>query len=181
MSYRRRILLINKKFQLKFSFFVTSWTLVLSLVFPSILYGTIEAFTRVLEKKIDLPTLQVIRNLQAETMTAIVLFLIVFMATIFLISIFLSHRIAGPIFRIQSALERWPRGSIEKDVKLRKYDHFIELANSYNAAANQVTNVRNQINVTAEKLQKISAELDPKHRSQIQDLASDLLSAFQKK
>jgi methyl-accepting chemotaxis protein len=181
MKHRRRILLINRKFQLKFSFFVCSWVLVLSLVFPAVLYGTVEALARMLASKVDTNTLKVIENFQAETMTAMILFMVVFALTIFLISLFVSHRIAGPVYRIQLALERMARGNIEKDIKLRKADHFNDLADSYNRAALQVLAAKALVSVNAEKLQTIAPELDPKHRSQVNDIASELQCIFQKK
>ena len=153
----------------------------LSLVFPTILYNMVEAFTRILAKRLEPTTIQVIENFKAETITVMVLFMIVFLVTIFLISLFLSHRIAGPVYRIQSALDRWSRGNIEKDVKLRRFDHFPELADAYNQAAAQVVGVKTQVQSAADKLQELSESLDVKHKTQVQDIASELKCVFQKR
>lgn len=180
MKHRRRILLIDREFQLKFSFFVTSWVLVLSVVFPSILYSSIETFLRILSRKVDPTTLQGIQNFQAELVTAIVLFMIVISVTIFLIAMYVSHRVAGPVYKIKTALARWKRGNVEEEIVLRKSDHFKDLADSYNIAAKRHLEMKAEINTACEKLQKLSAELEPKHKNQVKEIIADL-SCFTKK
>lgn len=148
--------------------------MILALVFPSVIYSSIDAFARIVSKKVDATTLLAVQNFQAEMITVTTIFMIVFGVTIFLISLFLSHRIAGPVYRVQSALDRWKRGNVERNITLRKFDHFEDLAATYNEAADQVFKLREQANISAEKLEKISEELEPKHKAQLKELIGEL-------
>jgi methyl-accepting chemotaxis protein len=47
-------------------------------------------------------------------------------------SIFLSHRIAGPIFKIKSVIDQIASGKTPQKFYLRKHDEFKELAESVN-------------------------------------------------
>jgi signal transduction histidine kinase len=47
-------------------------------------------------------------------------------------SIFLSHKIAGPIYKIKTVIDKMASGSMPSKVFLRKNDEFKELADSVN-------------------------------------------------
>ncbi len=46
--------------------------------------------------------------------------------------IFLSHRIAGPLYRFENILDSIKKGDLTQRFKLRENDQFVELANSIN-------------------------------------------------
>jgi len=46
--------------------------------------------------------------------------------------IFLSHRIAGPLYRFENILDAIKKGDLTQRFKLRENDQFVELANSIN-------------------------------------------------
>lgn len=50
------------------------------------------------------------------------------LAAVFVYTLILSHRIAGPIYRINSVLQTMLKGEYPKSVPLRKGDHFHQTA-----------------------------------------------------
>jgi methyl-accepting chemotaxis protein len=48
------------------------------------------------------------------------------------VSVFLSHRIAGPIYRVRDSIRRVVRGDLSFRVNLRRLDHFKNLARDFN-------------------------------------------------
>ena len=49
-----------------------------------------------------------------------------------IISVFLSHRIAGPIYKFEQTIKECASGENVKEIKLRKGDEFYELASAIN-------------------------------------------------
>jgi methyl-accepting chemotaxis protein len=96
-------------------------------------------------------------------------------------SIFISHRIAGPIYRIEKALERWKNGNVEANLQLRTGDEFQNLADAYNKAAAEFVKLRNQIRVTSVQLETFAQDLEPKHRAQMKEIIGELECHIEKK
>ena len=57
---------------------------------------------------------------------------------VFLYTLVFSHRIAGPIYRINKAIEMMLRGECPKRITLRKGDHFQETAELLERLAQQI-------------------------------------------
>ena len=72
------------------------------------------------------------------------------LAVTFLISIFLSHRIAGPVYRMRKVFEAARSGPLPQSVKFRKDDHFNELAQEYNLLAIHVKEILGKAEKVAE-------------------------------
>jgi methyl-accepting chemotaxis protein len=170
MQHRRRILLINRKFQLKFTLFVFTWVLIISLALPLSLKTGLKQLLETLAPKIPIEALHQIEHFHDQIFAVYSVAALVAASILFWLCFLLSHRIAGPIYRIQIALERWTRGNIERNLKLRKHDHFKELADAYNGAAAEYSDFRNQVRVSCDQLELISRDLELKHRTQIQDI-----------
>jgi methyl-accepting chemotaxis protein len=132
MAYKRSILLINRPFQIKFSFYVCSWILALSLIYPWIIYNQLEQFLRYVALDPLGPELSKLHSIRNEMLGLIVALQVVFMLTISVVSVILSHRIAGPIYKMTQFFSKVVQGSIAERISFRKADHFQELAGSYN-------------------------------------------------
>lgn len=74
-----------------------------------------------------------------------------------LIGVFLSHRIAGPIYRIERFLGSMAAGDLSERITLRKYDELTTLAGGINRLADSLVSV---INGQKERVSKVSAELE---------------------
>ncbi|MCG6880458.1 MAG: hypothetical protein LJE96_15090 [Deltaproteobacteria bacterium] len=78
----------------------------------------------------------VIRNtadaiLPTVIMTNVITLVVIAFATVVVV-LFISHKIAGPLFRFEQDLEEIGRGNLKKKVRLRKKDQFTGLSNSLN-------------------------------------------------
>jgi len=134
MAYQRRLLLINKPFQLRFAFFVVSWMIALSVTYPLIIFELFEMMGRLLTKLAVDPTIgQQILSKKTEVTALLVLLQLAVMSVMFLVSIFLSHRIAGPIYKLSKSMELARDGKLEGPIYFRKNDHFQEVADLFNA------------------------------------------------
>jgi methyl-accepting chemotaxis protein len=132
MAYKRSILLINRPFQLRFTFYVCSWIIALSLIYPWIIYNQLEQFLRYVALDPLGPQLSKLQSIRSEMLGLIVTLQVVFMLTISVVSVILSHRIAGPLYKLSQFFSKVTQGSIAERLTFRKADHFQELASDYN-------------------------------------------------
>ncbi|RJP61685.1 MAG: HAMP domain-containing protein [Candidatus Auribacter fodinae] len=72
------------------------------------------------------------------------------------LSLFASHRIAGPIFRLNSSLKKLTKGELKERVSFRKNDYFQEVAANFNSLAEALeTKVVNEQEKIAEMEHKV--------------------------
>ena len=145
MSHKRRNFLINPRFQLTFALFMGSWIIGLSIVFGLTLN---EAFSVIADQAIRDPQGPEVAQILAaknELFRNLYLFEAGFVLLIFVLGIFLSHRVAGPIYKLnQYLLEAAKTGRLKPGLKFRSGDHFHELADSYNAMVAAVEGARKE-------------------------------------
>jgi len=79
--------------------------------------------------------------------------LFIFLILIGLLSLFLSHRIAGPIYRFQEILQEAEKGNLSQAVHLRKTDEFKELSKDFNLFLKNLSSQFNEIKSLANTLQ----------------------------
>ncbi len=176
MRQRRNVLLVNRGFQIKYSFFVVSWILALSAVYPMITHTLFEyfiAFARSSTPNIDVETL---RSVKSEFLRLLILLHVVFMGVIFLISLFMSHKIAGPIYKLRKFIETAKTGNYESTGTFRKSDHFQELADDFN---DLLADIRARKEQTRTKLEEVAGKLDrlASDKRELAELASQIRSA----
>lgn len=140
-KYRRSIFLINKKFQLRFSLYVCSWLFALSLVYPLIISNLFDYFIRYAALDPNGPALTTLEQTRAELMWLLVFLQIVFLAVTFLISIFMSHRIAGPLYKLKKFFEEVRGGKLRQDLYFRENDHFQDLAKEFNGMVGGIRDI----------------------------------------
>ena len=159
MPKRRRIFLINKNFQYRFTLYVCSWLIALSLVYPLIINSLFEYFMRYLQADPLGPEIAQIDAIKSE----IIAFLAILQATMIgmavFISIFMSHRIAGPLYKLKKFFEEAAAGNLEQVITFRKGDYFKELATSYNE---MMESIRNRV---AKKNQALQAAIESVEKS----------------
>ena len=131
MRYKRTIFLIDKKFQIRFSLFVCSWLFVLSLVYPYIIKSVFDYFFQYLALEPHGPQLSALQKTRHEMLLLLVVMQWLFMAITFIICIFISHRIAGPLFKLKRFMLQVGQGRFES-LRFRETDHFKDVAVDYN-------------------------------------------------
>jgi len=132
---RRKVILINPRFQVMFM----SYMVVMTAVAIGIFYGANVYFFnefRQMGMALGLPGDHVFFQFLTEQRTRMnVIFgvgsLCAFGA-LSLSGLFLSHRVAGPLYRLNKHMKDVAAGRTLRDVKFRKKDFFPELADSYN-------------------------------------------------
>lgn len=177
--YKRKIILINKSFQLKMSFILTSWILALAFIYPSIVFFIFER----LAESITHPRLEEVSLLIQEQNEIIfsrtILLYICFGVLTFLLSLFVSHKIAGPLYKLNNAMNAVTEGSQDQKIFFRNSDYFKELAESFNQMLDKVlsgnTNIKNNsFNAHINNLENIHDSLSEDQKKVIDALLVDL-------
>jgi len=139
MKHKRRNFLINPSFQLRFALYISSWMMGLSLMFLLILD---EAFTMISDLLIRDPRGPEVAQVLAakhELFRSLYFIEAGFVLLVFVLSVFVSHRIAGPLYKLNRYMRDGAKnGRLLGDLHFRSGDHFRELAESYNAMASAV-------------------------------------------
>lgn len=135
-SYKRRIYLIDRPFQFRFILYNVFVAIIVSLIY----YAANQYFfwkLASLGRAAGLPTNHVFFEFigqQTGLMNRV--FFITGLATttlLFIHGIFMSHKIAGPIYRMRQHLLGIAGGKKPSPVRFRKGDYFPELADAFNA------------------------------------------------
>ena len=135
MKNNRKVYLINPRFQLR----ITTYFILLALINILVFYGCVYYFFDIFSSKgieIGLPENHVFFMFiedQVSQMTSI--FIVMSILTIFILliaGIFISHRIAGPMYRLNMDLRGMAEKKELKMLKFRKKDFFQEIPEAFN-------------------------------------------------
>lgn len=183
--YRRRIFLINKKFQLRFAFYVCSFLFALSFAYPLIISNTFDFFIKSMAADPSAPAVAYLEETRRELLSMLVLMEGVFLSLAFLISIFLSHRVAGPLYKLGRYFREAKDGNIEQKLFFRKNDYFQELVGDYNGMMESIqkrvqspSNAAQTIGQVMPILEKASAKADPQTRVELESALTVLRKAL---
>lgn len=137
--FRRYKKIIQPRRQLKLACFVVLFLLLYSLMFGIATYYPLGAE---LEKAAYLEdqarVASVILGLEKTVWPALILVLVL----AFIGTIFFSHRVVGPIYCLERALQEIVRGNLKERIRLRKTDEFKEIETMVNNLANYLENVQ---------------------------------------
>ncbi|MFN8369365.1 MAG: hypothetical protein U0T83_01935 [Bacteriovoracaceae bacterium] len=132
---KRSIYLVDKAFQMKFAGFVCTFVLLCSIVYPLTIYELFNSFIANTANTIP-------ANVMTETRTKLIISLIVyqcgFTAIVFIVSIFQSHKIAGPLYKLKKYFLLLKSGEKVNELHFRKGDNFKELADLFNDAVGHI-------------------------------------------
>lgn len=129
--YKRRIYLINPKFQLKFSLYVCIILFISSLIYPVTIYDLMSNFSTYLAKYSP-ASIETFNNQKENLIFILVLWQLGFTSLVFIICIFFSHKIAGPLYKTTKYLSEIRSEQNIKKLFFRKGDYFQELATEFN-------------------------------------------------
>ncbi len=131
LAIKRSIYLINPKFQIKFSLFVCSLIFVSSLIYPFTIY---ELVNSMLAHKAFHASKEFLQASRLKLILTLFAYQFGFISIVFIICIFQSHKIAGPLYKIRQFLGKIKNGEVPGKIFFRKGDHFHELATDLNDA-----------------------------------------------
>lgn len=126
-AYKRTIFVINPKFQYKFSLMMCSIVFIGSLIYPFTIY---ELYEKII-------AMQPQNAMELESNRSYLLMLLAsmefaFLGIVFVICIFLSHKIAGPMYKLQNHLKNLRETGDVHPVFFRNGDNFHEIADEVN-------------------------------------------------
>jgi hypothetical protein len=96
---------------------------------------------------------------------------VVFLVVTFLISVFVSHRIAGPLFKLSQWMQVGRAGALRPDLYFRKADYFKEIATEYNL---MVSGVLSRVDRNLSQLEELANRADGKVRTDLSMVIADL-------
>lgn len=164
---KRRIIVIKKSLQLRFAFIAFFAVLVATALVGWDIYYTINI--RMVEDFGVSPdfgiALQWINHL-------IMAKLILYSILIFIISFFISHKFAGPLFRFEQSCEEVGDGNLTYRVCLRKTDELVDLQDKFNLMVDSLQSKVQRIEQLSEKIG------DSNGNSGIKELRSEINKQF---
>jgi methyl-accepting chemotaxis protein len=155
MKKRRNVLLINPQFQFRFMLYVVSFLLALSFIYPLVIDGLFDHFTRLLVERGMSSDLQTIQSTRQDVFWLLIGVQGTFLLLASFVSFFISHRIAGPIYKLKQTMDAAREGAINRNLVFRKKDHFQEITESYNALMASLAG-----DVNLERVSNVIAQLE---------------------
>jgi len=150
--YRRRQFFVKKEYQfkfiLKFCFIVLAGSIISTLLIFFFSRGTLTSSFENSRLVVENTALAI---LPAIIYTNIITLFMISLATIVAV-LFLSHKIAGPMFRFEKELREIGEGDLTKIIRLRKNDQIKDMAESLNEMTSKIHGKLNDIQGDIERL-----------------------------
>lgn len=121
--YKRSIFLVNPTFQLSFSLIVCSIIFISSLIYPIIL---MDFFTSIGTRFPELAGNM--KMAQNDLLIFLATIQFIFIAMVFIMFIFMTHKIAGPMHKLKNHLANIRQGQPITPLTFRNGDHFHDVA-----------------------------------------------------
>lgn len=136
-GYKRRTYLINPEFQIKFSLYVCGLVFISSIIYPLTIYDLITNFIGFVASK-NPEVANQLASKRSNLITILSLWQVGFTALVFIVCIFFSHKIAGPMYKLQKFLQAKRDGVDNGKLFFRKGDYFQEIADDFNDTFNEM-------------------------------------------
>ncbi len=121
--YKRSTFLINPPFQLKFSLIVCSIIFLSTLVYPVIIFDFFSLFVAQ-----NPSAVQNVVNTQRNLIIFLFVIQVIITALVFIVFIFLTHKIAGPMYKLKNHLASIREGNPITTLTFRNGDYFPDVA-----------------------------------------------------
>lgn len=151
--YKRHIYIIDRKFQFKYLF------IILSMIFVSVAAVSFVTFyviwDNVIKEFFFIPEASVklgdifVRTSVISAATGVIL-----LAVFGIAGIFISHKIAGPIYRVERVADELKKGNLDVKVRFRKDDDLQELADSLNK---MIDGIKGMVSEDKEIIRRLTA------------------------
>lgn len=179
---RRRIYLIKTKLQLKYAGIILMFMFVTAWIVGSTVYYT--GWLLMGEKLANVyPQGRLVSIMRVIDLT-LILRLLLLTPLVVLLSIFLSHKIAGPLYRVERFIKGVARGDLSAKLRLRKGDELQELAEAINDMTDDLKNrvkklkgISNMAGLELERLRRILGKELPDIKvvkSEVDELAKSI-------
>lgn len=121
--YKRSVFLINPAFQLRFSLIVCSVIVISTLIYPVIIYDFFQLITA------SVPNLSSnVLSAQQDLVFYLIIIQVVITLLVFILFIFATHKIAGPMYKLKNHLAAIREGGEITPLHFRNGDYFHDVA-----------------------------------------------------
>ena len=181
---RRRNYFVDKSFQTRFILGFIVPVVVTALVCAVIVYHfSSQSVTTVFENSrlvIKAGTEFILPGLILSTLISVI---IVGIATA-IIMLFSSHRIAGPLYKLEKSLEKLTKGDFSFDIHFRRWDEEKKLATAFNKTSQGLNDMvgdvkreANQLNSTVSEVESLIKDLPKEFQETLKESAQKLEGA----
>jgi methyl-accepting chemotaxis protein len=177
-AYSRRNYYIDKDFQTKFIMKFCGLVVLGAVVTMVLLYLFARQATTVaiVQSRITVRT-------TADFLVPIMLQTVVIVTAVVsvaaaVVTLFVSHKIAGPLYRFKQTFKELASGNFSNQVRLRKGDQLVEVAGDFN---HMIASVRSQILTARSNLDSVQADLDAISEFNVEDSKRHQFLALKKK
>ncbi|MFY7992556.1 MAG: hypothetical protein ACOVP4_04610 [Bacteriovoracaceae bacterium] len=122
-AYKRSIFLVDPKFQVRFSLTVASLVFLTSLIYPIIFMDFINEIAKLTPALTE--QLQVSRN---QLVLFLMIIQMILTLIVFIIFIFMTHKVAGPMYKLKTHLNGIREGENISPLRFRSGDYFQDVA-----------------------------------------------------
>lgn len=175
--YKRRVYLIDREFQARFILKFCALVAAGGLLFMGILYFSVMQSTAV-----SIVNSRVVVRTTADLIlpiliqTVIIVTVVVSLATI-LVTLFVSHKIAGPLYRFRRVMQELERGNFSSDFHIRQPDQLQELAKAFNS---MIKKMREELGQLKENSVSLKGKLESLSEHEISEVKRPILAELKK-
>ena len=168
---RRKVILINRPFQIRVALYVCVWLLAVFFVYPLILDNLFEFIVSYVRQDPHGPPLVGVFEARTELIRLLIVSQLGFLFLTFIVSLLLAHRIAGPVYKLSLFLDRVREGDLSQRLVLRKSDHFRELESHFNG---MTASLRSRMNSIASRIEHAAGQNPEAARAELKALATEI-------
>lgn len=184
-GYKRRIYIINPGFQLKFSLLVSFVIFLSSVIYPLTIHTLITSIVDNIASTSPELSAQ-LTDKKSSLIVILVLWQLGFTLLAFITCIFMTHRVAGPLYKLQKYLSSIRDGQFNGKLFFRKGDYFQEVAEDINETFDSIQETyRNdfvylsEVNVYLNNLSLVVPDDKKVVLKEITDKLSEIQNRFQ--
>lgn len=178
MGHKRRIYLVNPKFQLKFSLYVCLLMFISSIIYPISIYDIMTTCINGLTEKFPELSKAYVEKRQALVIV-LCLWQLGFTALSFIICIFFSHKIAGPLYKLKKFIINIREDKTQDKLYFRKGDYFPEMADEFNDSISHIRKNYKKANIYLNEvnsyLNKVSENISEDKKIFINEISKKLI------
>jgi methyl-accepting chemotaxis protein len=178
MKNVRRHLIINPRFQFRLSMFIMFVILAVSSGFPFVLLQMFETAGNHALIMNNPPAQLALEDVRREFLFLIISVNSVLVVASFITSIILSHRIAGPMYKLRTAMTNLRLGVLDRHIYFRDKDSFPELAEEFNAMSDAIYSRRKKdldyVQSVLPKLERLRMNLQGEQQAIVAEVLQSL-------
>ena len=143
MANNRRIYIINPDFQYRFCLILCGIAFVISLIYPLVVFDIINMLQTDYEQVSSMlpanaPSID-FEEIKKGTMFLLFMVVVAILCLTFVLGILISHKIAGPMYKMTMFLQKIREGGVIHELTFRDGDQFEEVAEELNETLEYLT------------------------------------------